>query len=667
MAAILSTNMASLYAQKNLSTAQASLSTSVQRLSSGTRINSAKDDAAGYGIAESIKGTKAITDQSILNTKNAISQVQTAEGALDVVGKILQRVLTLTTQRQDGTLNSDQTASINNEIAALLNEVQNIKERTQFNGGTGSVFGATNTLSTGAGVASAIEIANLSLGGGTGGAEAYWTGTFEDLANAGPEGPGDQDTLIFLFPSDTFPTALPPGTRLYIGDGTVKIDIGVSVTSFTTNPDGTQSVEYVISEEGGMQPPSWVDWAIANNVGEENVIASFEAPGRSTPPTMILGEPGADWVDNNSSGFQEDFRSNGPVFYMASYIANASEVRAGMQVLKNGEDTGLVVSSVYDEGMGYEIKTTGTGDNLTQTFEGVDVITFANGAASQTSYIFQHEGQSPIITLQTPIPDLAVGNAFADGDGRYLGTVTDISGNRITLSNFDPPSSSAVHLITSTAVLAEGDGDGITSLNLSIGNPDIVAGSVLTDRDGVYIGTVQSVSGDGETITLTAPINQSYISLELNPGEIIQISAPSESPVTSENDPHSLNLVDASGADAADNGKIAYSAYFDASGNVLSLEADDVADLSASVVQDAIQNNSTNRADLGAWLNRLEYAVDNMQTLSTNLADGISRIVDTDYAAETSNLTRTQIMQQAATSMLAQANQMPNVILTLLK
>jgi flagellin len=84
-------------------------------------------------------------------------------------------------------------------------------------------------------------------------------------------------------------------------------------------------------------------------------------------------------------------------------------------------------------------------------------------------------------------------------------------------------------------------------------------------------------------------------------------------------------------------------------------------------IQTLITSNATNRGLLGAKLNALEYAVDNMQTLSTNLADGISRIVDTDYAAETSNLTRTQILQQAATSMLAQANQMPNVILTLLK
>jgi flagellin len=147
MAAILSTNMASLYAQKNLSTAQASLSESVQRLSSGTRINSAKDDAAGYGIAESVRGTKNIVDQNIRNAKDGISWAQTAEGALDVVGKILQRALTLTTQAQDATLNDDQLASIQAELEFLELEIDNIAARTKFQGGDGvdSVF-TTGTL-----------------------------------------------------------------------------------------------------------------------------------------------------------------------------------------------------------------------------------------------------------------------------------------------------------------------------------------------------------------------------------------------------------------------------------------------------------------------------------------------------------------------------------------
>ena len=139
MAAVLSTNMASLYAQKNLSTAQASLSASVQRLSSGTRINSAKDDAAGYGIAESVKSTKNIVDQNIRNAKDGISWAQTAEGALDVVGKILQRAMTLATQKTDATLNTAQTDSINAELDALATEVSNVKTRTKFQ--SDSVFG----------------------------------------------------------------------------------------------------------------------------------------------------------------------------------------------------------------------------------------------------------------------------------------------------------------------------------------------------------------------------------------------------------------------------------------------------------------------------------------------------------------------------------------------
>jgi flagellin len=166
--------MASLYAQKNLSTAQASLSESVQRLSSGTRINSAKDDAAGYGIAESVRGTKNIVDQNIRNAKDGISWAQTAEGALDVVGKILQRSLTLATQRLDATLSTTQTASIDAELDALADEIVNIKTRTKFQSesvfGTGALLltstktiavntGATDTTSVAATIIAATNIA----------------------------------------------------------------------------------------------------------------------------------------------------------------------------------------------------------------------------------------------------------------------------------------------------------------------------------------------------------------------------------------------------------------------------------------------------------------------------------------------------------------------------
>jgi flagellin len=80
-----------------------------------------------------------------------------------------------------------------------------------------------------------------------------------------------------------------------------------------------------------------------------------------------------------------------------------------------------------------------------------------------------------------------------------------------------------------------------------------------------------------------------------------------------------------------------------------------------------ITDLATQRSLLGAYQNRLEYTVNNVTDLSANLAAARSRVQDTDYAAETANLTKGQILQQAATAMLAQANQMPNVILTLLK
>ena len=162
MPAVLNTNMASLYAQKSLSTAQADLAGSVQKLSSGKRINSAKDDAAGYAVAEAVKATKNVTDQSIQNTQDAISMVQTAEGALDVVSKMLQRVLTLVTEKANGSLTTPQVTSINSEVATLINEVVSISSRTKFQGAGTTLFsGVDKTFSTGDSTTTTISIKAL--------------------------------------------------------------------------------------------------------------------------------------------------------------------------------------------------------------------------------------------------------------------------------------------------------------------------------------------------------------------------------------------------------------------------------------------------------------------------------------------------------------------------
>jgi flagellin len=160
MPSILSTNMASLYAQRSLASAQTELAGSVQKLSSGRQINSAKDNAAGLGISEGVSSIRNISDQSIRNLQSATSLVQTADGALDVVGKMLQRVLTLATQKTDAVLNATQTASIDTEITALTDEITRIKNRTTYND-TASVFGRTYTFGSGAGVTTEIVIPDM--------------------------------------------------------------------------------------------------------------------------------------------------------------------------------------------------------------------------------------------------------------------------------------------------------------------------------------------------------------------------------------------------------------------------------------------------------------------------------------------------------------------------
>ena len=121
MASVINTNMASLYAQKNLSGAQNALSTSVERLSSGLRINRAKDDAAGLGISEKIKSQVTSLNQGLRNANDAISMVQTAEGSLSEVSSILQRMKELSVQARNDSLSTTQRSFISDELVALKN------------------------------------------------------------------------------------------------------------------------------------------------------------------------------------------------------------------------------------------------------------------------------------------------------------------------------------------------------------------------------------------------------------------------------------------------------------------------------------------------------------------------------------------------------------------
>ena len=134
MASVINTNTASLNAQRNLSTSQSALSTSLQRLSSGLRINSAKDDAAGLAISERFTSQIRGLDQAKRNANDGVSLLQTAEGSLKSTGDILQRVRELSVQSANATNSAGDRKAIQAEVGQLLSEADRISQTSEFNG-----------------------------------------------------------------------------------------------------------------------------------------------------------------------------------------------------------------------------------------------------------------------------------------------------------------------------------------------------------------------------------------------------------------------------------------------------------------------------------------------------------------------------------------------------
>jgi flagellin len=134
MAQVINTNIASLNAQRNLTASQSSLAMSMQRLSSGLRINSAKDDAAGLAIAERMNAQVRGMNVAVRNANDGISMSQTAEGALSKVGDSLQRMRELSVQARNSTNSDSDKDSLNKEFVELQSEITRVLGGTSFNG-----------------------------------------------------------------------------------------------------------------------------------------------------------------------------------------------------------------------------------------------------------------------------------------------------------------------------------------------------------------------------------------------------------------------------------------------------------------------------------------------------------------------------------------------------
>lgn len=137
------TNVAATYAENNLNQTQGSLQTVLQQLSSGSRINSGADDAAGLSVADGLAANEAALTQSAQNAQNGVGLLQTADGALSQVTNLLNRAVTLATEASNGTLTAGQVSSANAEYQNILTEIGNIGSTTNFN--SSAVFSGTAT------------------------------------------------------------------------------------------------------------------------------------------------------------------------------------------------------------------------------------------------------------------------------------------------------------------------------------------------------------------------------------------------------------------------------------------------------------------------------------------------------------------------------------------
>ena len=532
MASTINTNVASLTAQRNLSTSQASLNTSINRLSSGLRINTAKDDAAGLAISERFTSQIRGTNQAARNANDGISLSQVAEGALKASGDILQRVRELAVQSANATNSTSDRKALQQEVSQLVAELDRISLTTEFNGKKllDGTFG-TAQFQVGAN-------ANQTIIANTANMRAATYGNNQNLAAAG--------SGVNVQTGNTYdPTATPPFSTSP-GNGILSsppnIDLSGSPTSGTvalTAPETAAS--------------------IANKINGISDKTGITATAR-TQVALVFGDPTAGTTPASGS-------------YGLSLLSDNAEP--------------ITIS--------FSIKGTANSDRLAPAVAAVNEQTAKTGITASLS-----------------------------PDGKQL-ILTNAAGNDISVGGVPGVDNAASGAEALTVYKLDADGQAYDNAGAPF-NPSTTAPS----------GTAVDATG---TTPATFVTSSGYITLDSN---------------------LSFNVTNGGGVLTAGASRLQTVAELD----VTSFEN---ATQALKTVDSALAFVSGERAKLGAMQARFETAINNLNITSENLSASRSRIMDADFAVETANLSRVQILQQAGTAMVAQANQIPQGVLSLLK
>lgn len=543
MASVINTNSLSLLTQNNLTKSQSSLNTAIQRLSSGLRINSAKDDAAGQAIANRFTANIKGLTQASRNANDGISIAQTTEGALTEVNNNLQRVRELSVQAATGTNSASDLDSIQGEIKLRLDEINRVSEQTQFNGvKVLSADAGKLTVQVGANDGETIDIDLKEISAKTLGLDSFNvnnTGAANKNATA-------TDLLIAGFAQNGVPVA---GVTTYDRTLTAAANGGVSSDALATLKDGgivkvgTETFTYSAATKSYAAGDSARTLAATN--------ASLTPPvGGSATATVTIGAKSMD-VKIDSNGALTDANDGSALYLDAT-------------------------------------------KNLTKT-----------GAASTPATVATLTAAATGMQAGDTIKIGATGATYTSGGATFAVTGEKASADAV-----------AVKLKTVGGTV-DSDGDATVDYTAAAG--------------GALAGVFMGASGLTATALETIKLNANGIATDAA-GSVLY-------------------------ADSSKPGKVTTQAVSAGKATVDPLKALDA----------ALSKVDQLRSSLGAVQNRFDSVIANLGTTVTNLSSSRSRIEDADYATEVSNMTRAQILQQAGTSVLAQANQTTQGVLSLLR
>ena len=545
-ASVLNTNLASMVARRNLGSAQTSLAESVERLSSGLRINRASDDAAGMAVVSVVEGQTRVAATAHRNINDAISMVQTGEGALQEANAMLGRIKELATQGANDSMSQEQYYFLVQEMRQLMDELANTAGRTTFNGNR--LLGGSPTKFLDAGT---WRNGDFSSG------LTNWTVLNQRVRLNGAD-------TVLGWPTPQDPTSAPDG-------GTEAASLSPGVMSFSTN---TASGAVEMISNGSPVPNNPV-----------NSGAVVHGPALTSDASLQLGA-------GSKVSFDWEASAGADAYDVFGYIVDTNTGR-----------TEIILNQTGTAANPYQARTT-----VTHTVErsGNYKFVFLSGTWDAT------RGQAVGARL-------LIDNVVAQGT--FVPPVRE-----------DPPTSPINFLSGS------GLGDVISLDAIPIWD---TAESAKEFNNG---------KGYGAGAVKVGALNALY-------QRILWLSDPANGPLKAGTGFATFSK-DVQGVRGAPNQQV-----YAANGALVSSLTKSLNDL----VDDAMLQINAHRSYFGAYLGRMEHNIANLAAQSENLSAASSRIRDADYGFETAQLTKIQILQQAATAMLAQANAMPNVVLGLLR